>query len=35
MTLGQLIKYNKRNSFVQKLYRKLGKQNSSRPLFTF
>ena len=29
----QLIEYNKRNNFLQKSYRKWGKETSSRPLF--
>ena len=33
MKFGQLIKYNKRNNFFQKLCRKWGKETSSRPLF--
>ena len=32
---GQLIQYNKRNNFLQKLYRKLSKESNSRPLFIF
>ena len=35
MKFGQLIEYNKRNNFFQKLCRKSGKENSSRPLFIF
>ena len=35
MKFGQLIKYNKRNIFFQKLGRKWDKQTSSRPLFIF
>ena len=35
MKFGQLIKYNKRNIFLQKLYRKWGRETSSRPLFIF
>ena len=33
MKLRQLIEYNKRNIFLQKLCGKLGKETSSRPLF--
>ena len=33
--LGQLIEYNKKNIFLQKLCRKWGKETSSRPLFIF
>ena len=33
MKLDQLIDYNKRNIFLQKLCRKFGKETSSRPLF--
>ena len=32
---GQLIEYNKRNIFLQKLCRKWGKETSSRPLLIF
>ena len=32
MKLGQLIEYNKRNIFLQKLWRKWGREISSRPL---
>ena len=32
---GQLIDCNKRNIFLQKSYRKLGSNTSSRPLFVF
>ena len=35
MKLGQLIDYNKRNIFLQKLCRKRGKRTSSRHLFIF
>ena len=35
MKFGQLIEYNKRNIFLQKLCRKWGKETSSRPLFIF
>ena len=35
MKFGQLIKYNKRNIFFQKLCRRWDKQTSSRPLFIF
>ena len=31
----QLIEYNKRNTFLQNLYRKLGKETSTRSLFIF
>ena len=33
--LGQLIKYNKRNIFLQKLCKKWGREISPRPLFVF
>ena len=33
MEFGQLIEYNKENTFLQNLYRKWGKETSSRPLF--
>ena len=33
MKFGQLIEYNKRNIFLQKLCRKWGRETSSRPLF--
>ena len=33
MKLGQLIDSNKRNIFLQKLYRKWGRETSSRPLY--
>ena len=33
MKFGQLIEYNKRNIFLQKLCRKWGKETSLRPLF--
>ena len=33
--LGQLIEYNERNNFLQNLYRKWGRETSSRPLFIF
>ena len=33
MKFGQLIEYNKRNIFLQKLCRKWGKETSSRPLY--
>ena len=32
MKFGQLIEYNKRNIFLQKLYGKWGKETSPRPL---
>ena len=35
MKFGQLIEYNKRNIFLQKLCRKWGRETSSRPLFIF
>ena len=35
MKFGQLIEYNKRNIFLQKLCRKWGKETSFRPLFIF
>ena len=35
MKFGQIIEYNKRNIFHQKLYGKLGRETSSRPLFIF
>ena len=35
MQFVQLIDYNKRNMFLQKLCRKWGKETSSRPLFIF
>ena len=35
MKLGQLLEYNKRNIFLQKLCRKSGRKTSSRPLFNF
>ena len=33
MKFGQLIEYNKRNIFLQKLCRKWSKETSSRPLY--
>ena len=33
MKFCQLIEYNKRNIILQKLYRKLGRETSSRPRF--
>ena len=33
MKFGQLIKYNNRNIFLQKLFGKWGKETSSRSLF--
>ena len=35
MKSGQLIEYNKRNIFLQKITRKMGRETSSRPLFIF
>ena len=35
MKFDQLIEYNKRNIFLQKLCRKWGKETSSRPVFIF
>ena len=35
MKLGQLIEYNNRNIFIQKLCKKRGRETSSRPLFIF
>ena len=35
MKFGQLIECNKRNVFLQKLYRKRGKETSIRPFFIF
>ena len=35
MKFGQAIEYNKRNIFLPKLCRKLGRQTRSRPLFVF
>ena len=35
MKFGQLIEYNKRNIFLQKLYGKWGRENGPRPLFIF
>ena len=35
MKFGQLIEHNKRNIFLQKLCRKLGKETSSGTLFIF
>ena len=35
MKLGQLIEYNKKNIFLQKLCRKWDKETSSWPLFIF
>ena len=35
MKCDQLIKHNKRNISLQKLYGKWGKETSSRPLFIF
>ena len=33
MKLGQLTEFNKRNNFIQKLYRKCSKKTSFRLLF--
>ena len=35
MKFGQLIEYNERNVFLQKLCRKCGKETSFIPLFVF
>ena len=35
MKFGQLIEYDKKNIFLQKLCRKWGRETSSRPLFIF
>ena len=35
MEFGQLIEYNKRNSFLEKLCGKWDRETSSRPLFIF
>ena len=35
MKSGQLIEYNNRNNFLQKLCRKQGRETSSRPLLVF
>ena len=35
MKFGQLIEYDKRNIFLQKLCRKWGKEIISRPIFIF
>ena len=35
MKFGQLIEYNKRNAFLQKLCGKRGRETSSRRLFIF
>ena len=35
MKFGQLIEYNKRNIFIQKFYRKWGRETSSRSYFIF
>ena len=35
MELGQLMEYNKRNIFLQKLYREWDRETSSRALFVF
>ena len=35
MTFGQLIEYNRRNNFLQKLCGELGRETSSRPLCIF
>ena len=35
MTIGQLTEYNKRNIFLQMIYRKWGRDTSPRPPFIF
>ena len=35
MKNAQLVEYNKRNIFLQKLHKKLGRKASLRPLFIF
>ena len=35
MKFGQLIEYKKTNIFLQKLWRKWGKEISSKPIFIF
>ena len=35
MKFGELIEYNKRNIFLQKLCRKWGRETSSKPLFIY
>ena len=35
MKFGQLVEYNKKNIYLQKLCQKLGRETSSRPLFMF
>ena len=35
MKLGQLVKYNKGNIFIEKPCRKWGRENGSRPIFIF
>ena len=35
MKFGKIIKYNKENNFLQKSYRKCGRETSFRPLFVF
>ena len=35
MKLRKLMKYNKRKSYLQKLFRTKGRETSSRPLFIF
>ena len=35
MEFGQVIKYNKRNIFLQKSFRKWGRETTSRPLSGF
>ena len=35
MKFGQLIEYNEINIFLQKLYRKWGRETSPKPIFIF
>ena len=35
MEFGQLLEYNKRNNFHQKICRKWGEETSPKPLFIF
>ena len=35
MKFSQLVEYNKKNIYLQKLCQKLGRETSSRPLFMF
>ena len=35
MKFGQVIEYNKRNIFIEKSYRKWGRETSSKPAFVF